>query len=454
MIWRSLRFRLIAGGLAAILVALTLSGAGLVYLFERHVTRTIADDLNVVVKQVIAGVEVDAEGRVTLANPPGDPRFAEPLSGLYWQISSPDAETLRSRSLWDTELKLPQDAPLPGEVHQHEMPGPAGQRVLAVERVILLTAAREPIPVRVVVAADLARVSRAAKAFSFDLAAALTVLGLVLAIATAVQVLMGLRPLAALRRGIMEVRSGRAGHLPAEAPAEVQPLVTELNSLIDEQEREIERSRGRAADLAHGLKTPLAALVGDVERLRQNGQSQIADDVQSVAEQMRRHVDRELARARVKGAKRYASGVHTELAPLVRSIIATIARSAEGEKRRFEEAVPLDLFVPFERADLAEVLGNLIENACRFARRTVRISAGPGEITVEDDGPGIGAEHLPKVLERGGRLDESGGGAGLGLSIAQDVLDAYGWELSLGRSESLGGLLVALRPRRATASVS
>ena len=454
MIWRSLRFRLIAGGLAAILVALALSGAGLVYLFERHVTRTVADDLNVVVKQVIAGVEVDAEGRVTFASPPGDPRFAEPLSGLYWQISSPDAETLRSRSLWDTELKLPQDAPLPGEVHQHEMPGPAGQRVLAVERVILLTAGREPVPVRVVVAADIARVSRAAKAFSFDLAAALTVLGLVLAIATAVQVLMGLRPLAALRRGVMEIRSGRAMHLPAAAPVEVQPLVTELNSLIDAQEREIERSRGRAADLAHGLKTPLAALIGDVERLRHNGQSQIADDVQSVAEQMRRHVDRELARARVKGVKRYAGGVRTELAPLVRSIIDTVARTTEGEKHRFEEAVPLDLSIPFERADLAEVLGNLIDNACRFARHTVRISAGPGEITVEDDGPGIAAEHLSTVLERGGRLDERGGGAGLGLSIAQDVLDAYGWELSFGQSESLGGLLVLLRPRRATSWAS
>ena len=334
------------------------------------------------------------------------------------------------------------------------MPGPAGQRVLAVERVIVLTAGRGPVPVRVVVAADLARVSRATKAFSFDLAAALTVLGLVLAIATVVQVLMGLRPLATLRRGVMEIRSGRTRHLPPEAPAEVQPLVTELNSLIDEQEREIERSRDRAADLAHGLKTPLAALAGDVERLRHNGQSQIADDVQSVAEAMRRHVDRELARARVKGAKRYASGVSTELAPLVRSIIDTIVRTKEGGKLRFEDAVPLDLSVPIERADLAEVLGNLIENASRFARHIVRISAGPGEITVEDDGPGIAAEHLSKVLERGGRLDERGGGAGLGLSIAQDVLDAYGWELSLGQSESLRGLSVALRPRLATTSVS
>ena len=165
--------------------------------------------------------------------------------------------------------------------------------------------------------------------------------------------------------------------------------MTELNSLIDEQEREIERSRGRAADLAHGLKTPLAALAGDVERLRHHGQSQIADDVQSVAEQMRRHVDRELTRARVKGARRYASGVRTELAPLVRSIIATIARTKEGEKLRFENAVPFDLSIPVERTDLADVLGNLIENASRFARQIVRVSAAREEIWIEDDGPGI-----------------------------------------------------------------
>jgi len=450
VIWRSLRFRLIAGGLAAILIALTLSGAGLVYLFERHVTRTIADDLNVVVKQVIAGLEIDADGRLAITSPPGDPRFTEPLSGLYWQISSPDAEALRSRSLWDTELKLPQDAPPPGEAHQHEMAGPVGQRVLAVERVILLTAARGPVPVRVAVAADLARVSRATKAFSFDLAAALTVLGLVLTAATVVQVLLGLRPLVVLRRGIIDIRSGHSRHLPAGAPAEVQPLVMELNSLIDEQEREIERSRGRAADLAHGFKTPLAALAGDVERLRHDGQAKIADDVQSVAEQMRRHVDRELARARVKGAKRYASGVRTDLAPLTRSIIDTVARTKEGEKLRFENAVPRSLSVPIERTDLAEVLGNLIENASRFARQTVRISAAHGKILIEDDGRGIAVEDWSKVLERGGRLDERGGGAGLGLGIAQDVLDAYGWDLSLGQSESLGGLLVVLRPRHVT----
>jgi signal transduction histidine kinase len=235
-----------------------------------------------------------------------------------------------------------------------------------------------------------------------------------------------------------------------DAPVEVQPLVSELNSLIDEQEREIDRSRGRAADLAHGLKTPLAALAGDVDRLRRDGQTRTADDIQSVAEAMRRHVDRELARARVRGPARYRAGAETELAPLVRSLFDTLARTDVGEKLRFEPRVPGGLHVPIERTDLAEVLGNLLENATRFARERVRVSATPSEIVIEDDGPGIAPEARASVVARGSRLDERGGGAGLGLAIAQDVLEAYGWQLLLGQSETLGGLSVTLRRKPAS----
>ena len=454
MIWQSLRFRLIAGGLVAILIALSISGAGLVFLFQRHVTRTIADDLNVVLKQVIAGIDVDPQGRLTITNAPADPRFTEPLSGLYWQIAGPDGDLLRSRSLWDTQLKLRPDAPAPGEAHQHEMDGPAGQHVLAIERVVLVTAAGEPKPVRVAVAADLARVSRASRAFSRDLTIALAILGLVLGCATVVQVVLGLHPLAVLRRGVVDVRSGRRRHFPVDAPIEVQPLVSELNSLIDEQEREIDRSRGRAADLAHGLKTPLAALAGDVDRLRREGQARIADDIQSVAEAMRRHVDRELARARVRGPARYRTGAETEFGPLVRSLFDTLARTEAGERIRFEARVSDDLRVPFERSDLAEVLGNLLENATRFARKRVCVDATPSEIKIEDDGPGIAPEARASAIARGSRLDERGDGAGLGLAIAQDVLDAYGWQLLLGRSQALGGLSATLRRKPESAAAA
>lgn len=444
----SLRLRLIVGGIVAILVALTIAGAGLLLLFERHVTRGLADDLDVHLKQLIAGIDVDAQGDLVVTRPPVDPRFSDPLSGLYWQVADDRGQLLRSRSLWDTTLPLPVDKLAPGEVHQHEVIGPARSRLLVAERSILLTAGNKREPVRVAVAADLARVTGAASAFAKDLTIALGLLGLVLAIATSAQVALGLRPLDALRRGVAEVRSGSRRELPAAVPAEVQPLVEELNALLSAQEQQIERARGRAADLAHGLKTPLAALAADVVRLRERGETAIAQDIEVVGDAMSRHVDRELARARVRGAISRRAGDFTPLAPLVDSLIATLARAPEGQRVTFERHIADGTCVPLDRTDLAEVLGNLLENAVRHAAARVCITAqatGGPAVVIEDDGAGLAPEQRSRVLERGTRLDERGNGAGLGLAIVQDVLNAYGWRLDLSASD-IGGLKATIAP--------
>ena len=443
---RSLRLRLVAGGIIAILVALTIAGSGLILLFERHVTRTIAEDLDVQLKQLLAGVDIDQQGNLVMTRPPADPRFADPLSGLYWQAADNRGQLLRSRSLWDTKLSLPDDEPSPGEIHHHEAIGPANARVQIAERRVLLTVGDRRVPVRIAVAADLARVATAAAAFAKDLALALGLLGLVLAIATSIQVGLGLRPLDALRRGVADIRSGRRHHLPVDVPAEVRPLVEEVNALLEAQEREIERSRSRAADLAHGLKTPLAALAADAARLRDRGETTIAQDIEAVGDAMSRHVDRELARARVRGALRHRDGHSTALEPLVRSLIATLSRTPSGLGVSFEPHIAVEVQVPIDRTDLAEVLGNLLENAARHAARRVRISASSEpSIIIEDDGAGIAPAQRPRVLERGTRLDERGEGAGLGLAIVQDVLNAYGWRLDLAESD-LGGLKVTIAP--------
>jgi signal transduction histidine kinase len=453
--WYSLRLRLIAGGVVAILIALTIAGGGLVPLFERHVARTLASDLEVDLKQLLAGIDVDPQGNLVVTQPPADPRFADPLSGLYWQVSDGRRQLLRSRSLWDTTMTLPADQPAPGEVHQHEISGPNGARLLVAERVVSLTAGDRRVPVRLAVATDLARVSSAAFSFAKDLAIALGLLAFVLVIATSIQVGLGLRPLYALRRGVADIRAGRSRHLSSVAPAEVQPLVEELNALVDAQEGEIERSRSRAADLAHGLKTPLAALAADATRLHDRGEHSIAQDIEAIGETMSRHVDRELARARVRGRLRRAAPPSTEVAPLLRSLIATLARTPDGARVTFEPEIADDIHVPFDRTDLAEVLGNLLENAAGHARTRVRVSTEPSSIgpsvIVEDDGKGISPQQLPRVLERGVRLDERGKGAGLGLAIVQDVLDAYGWQLDLAAS-SLGGLKATISPKVALRS--
>jgi signal transduction histidine kinase len=450
MRWRSLRLRLIGGGIVTILLALTAAGSGLVVLFERHVARTIGEDLGVHLKQLIAGIDVDTGGRLAVTRPPADPRFSDPLSGLYWQIADDRGEVLRSRSLWDMALTLPPDNPSSGEVHQHVMAGPAKTRVLVAERMVQLTVNGRPVPVRVMVAADLSRVSAAAAAFSRDLMVALGLLGVVLALATTIQVSLGLQPLAALRRGIADIRAGRSHHLAPAAPDEVHPLVEEVNALLDAQEREIERSRGRAADLAHGLKTPLAALTGDARRLRERGEEDIARAIDSVAEAMSRHVDRELARARARGTLRRKASLSTELAPLLRSLIGTLARTPAAAQVRFEEHIADGLSVAMDRADLAEVLGNLLDNAARHAASRVCITASRtpsgASVAIEDDGAGIAPAAQSSVVGRGIRLDQRGDGAGLGLAIVQDVLESYGWQLALGSSERLGGLKATIAP--------
>ncbi len=448
MSWRSLRLRLIAGGIVAILAALTIAGAGLTLLFERHVARSVAADLDVHLGQLLAGIDVDADGRLVVTRPPADPRFANPLSGLYWQIGDEGGQLLRSRSLWDMSLSLPPDDLPPGAVHHHHAAGPAGAGVLIAERRVSLTTSEGRGPVRVAVAVDLARVSAATTAFGKDLAVALTLLGAVLAIATSVQVALGLRPLDRLRRSVADIRSGHSRRMPGAAPAEVQPLVAEINALLDTRDREIERSRGRAADLAHGLKTPLAALTADASRLRERGEHAIARDIEAVGEAMSRHVDRELARARAQSGRRGTSAA-TELAPIVRSLIGTLSRAPSAASVTFETEIADGASLPFERTDLAEILGNLLDNAARHARQKVRIAARPCEaglaVTIEDDGPGIALSKRQAALERGTRLDERGGGTGLGLAIVQEVLEAYGWRLDLSTS-GLGGLKAVMTP--------
>ncbi len=442
----SLRLRLVAAGTIAILIALGVAGMGMVVLFQRHVARTLAADLDVHLRQLLNGLEADAQGVIVVARPPPDPRFAEPLSGLYWQVSDDHGQLLRSRSLWDTTLPLPIDEPGPSEVHQHELPGPGGARVLVAERGILMNPERH-VQVRAAVASDLGRATDAVRAFAKDLSIALGVLALVLAVATAVQVNLGLSPLAVLRQGVAEIRSGKRRYLPVAVPTEVAPLVEEVNALVDAQQREIARSRSRAADLAHGFKTPLAALTADVARLKELGESELAQNVEGVAEAMSRQVDRELALARLRGRVRGGPEATTELEPLVDSLIGTLVRTPAAVHVSFASDVPEGLSVGIDRTDLAEVLGNLLENATRHASSIVRITAAasPLALAVEDDGPGIPETQIGRVLERGGRLDEQGPGSGLGLAIVRDVLDAYGWKLRIGRSD-LGGARVTIAP--------
>lgn len=436
----SLRLRLIAGGAAAIVVALIVAGIGLGLLFERHVMRSLTNDLELDLRQAIGALELDAAGQPLLKREPSDPRFSDPLSGLYWQISTAAGGMTRSRSLWDVTLTLPHDALAPGEVHYHRVVGPKNADLIAVERTVVVSMNNHPTPVRLVFAADTAGIAEVRRAFVNDLVPALALLGLVLGAATWIQIGLGLKPLERLRDGIAAVRQGRSERLEGPVPSEVEPLVDEINGLLAAQMLEVEHARGRAADLAHGLKTPLAALAADARGLEEKGDPEVAARLMEVSEAMRRHVDRELARARIRGSRGLGGVSPTPIRPLVEALVSIQRRSVDGRSVAFELDLGGEPSIKIDKTDLAEVLGNLIENATRHARSCVRIGCrDDGVIYVEDDGPGVAETDRCKALERGRRLDEKGGGTGLGLAIVQEVLDAYGRKLTLQTSD-LGGL--------------
>lgn len=436
----SLRWRLAIGGATAIIAALVLAGIGLNALFERHVMRSLERDLEVHLRQVLSAVELTPSGAPQLVREPSDPRFSEPFSGLYWQISTAEGASVRSRSLWDTTLQLPGDELAVGEIHRHRIAGPEGSDLLTIERTVYLTAGGGRTGVRLAVAADVKNMTEARQAFMRELVPSLALLAAALAAAAWVQINLGLRPLARLRAGIATVRSGKSGQIDASVPSEVAPLVAEINDLLATQERDLERARRRAGDLAHGLKTPLSALASDVRALRARGETAIADRIGEIGDAMNRHIERELARVRIRGKRGYAETAETSISPLVTSLVAIQQRTGSGERLSFQVDVPLGARIRMDKADLAEVLGNLLENASRHAKTTVRITLTPdGRIAIDDDGPGIPSHLRDAVLKREQQLDEQAHGTGLGLAIVQDVLDAYDRQLTL-ETSVLGGL--------------
>ncbi len=428
----SLRLRLFLAGTLAVLAATLAAAFALGVLFERHVERRLVAELEAHLNQLTAAVEFDTAGVPRLARSPADPRFRRPLSGLYWQIAVDEgAELLRSRSLWDETLPLPPDTLADGTIHHHLLVGPKGAELLVLERRVAVTPGADERSLRAAVAIDRGELAAARRAFVSDLGPYLAVLAVLLLVAGAAQIQIGLRPLAAVRARLGEIRSGRRARLEAGFPSEVQPLADEVDALLDARDRQVGQARARAGDLAHGLKTPLQVLAGDAERLRAKGEVELAREIDELASTMRRHVERELARARLA-----AGDVHAEadVLAVAERVSGVVARTPAGGRLLWDLDLPPESRARIDPDDLAEALGNLVENAARHAASRVRIEAssagGRLELAVADDGPGIPAADREAARTRGGRLDERGG-AGLGLAIVQDIAAAWGGTLDL-----------------------
>ena len=453
---RSLRFRLLAGTLAALLLALLLAGLLLAGLFREQVRRQFESGLRAQLDQLSARLEFDAQGRPQLdARQLSDPRWSRPYSGLYWQLdegsgSAPQRGVLRSRSLWDAQLPAPSDALADGAVHWHELGGPDGAPLLLAERLLRPEAAPDR-AWRLLVAADLRETRAAARRFNGVLALLLAVLLALLGAAALAQVAVGLAPLRALQRALAAVHAGRAARIEGRFAAEVQPLVEGFNAVLDRNAELVARARAQAGNLAHAVKTPLAAL----DAAAQRGEAGLAALVREQVGLLRRQVDWHLARARAAAAQGLP-GLRTPLAPLLAGLLRVMERvhRERGLRLTAGEVSPALAFVG-ESQDLQEMLGNLLDNACKWARSEVRIEAraeaGRLRLRIEDDGPGIPTDQRATALARGTRLDESVAGSGLGLAIVQELAGLYGGSLALGDSP-LGGLAATLVLPAATAS--
>ncbi|MFC0220372.1 sensor histidine kinase [Pseudochelatococcus lubricantis] len=438
---RSLRLRLLAFAVVVLAATMVLTGLGLTALFTRHLERRVGQELDTHLRQLIGAVRFDAEGRMSLMREPADPRFMRVLGGLYWQVEDrTDNQFIASRSLWNEMLALPVEPSPQGGVEVSRITGPRNSILIVHERAIVIAVQGVDRLIRVSVAIDRAEIEPLLAGFARDLVVALGILSTVLLAGFAIQIRAGLKPLYTVRNALGDIRSGAATRLATDVPEEVAPLVEEINALLAAQERELGRARDRAADLAHGLRTPLTALAGDVRRLHDRGEVSIARDISEIVQSMSRHVDRELARARIRHG---GPGAATPLARTVDDLIRTLERTPDGERVRFENTVPTEMKVTIDPQDLNEMLGNLMENAARHAQSRVRISAATGKdaqsISVEDDGPGLQDPERATAALRGVKLDINGPGAGLGLAIVQDIANAYNAELKLGSAEP-GGL--------------
>ena len=439
---RSIRLRLLAGGALAIAAALLISWFTLVLLFDSHIRRNSEDDLIRHGRDLASAVTFSPAGFSTDTYQPADLRFDRPASGLYWQVSRGE-EVRRSRSLWDNALDAPQSVDGSGW-HRDAAKGPFGQDVVRVARTIRENDTAEP--VTLILAADRANLIGAREEFARELAIFLTLLWAALSVAAWVQVTIGLMPLRAVQTSISALKSSPANRMDTTRFAtEVTPLVDQINELADAREADLSAARDRAANLAHGLKTPLSALRALARKVRSAGEADIADGLEASILTATEAIDRELARARTAASLERGP---TAPAPVIERLAAVLARTERGGRLAFEINCAEGVMLPVAADQLMEMAGPLMENAARYAAGKVRVTARPGELIVEDDGPGLGSADRAQLVLRGQRADERPGGHGLGLAIAHDLAEATGGQLELDTS-TLGGLKARLvwRPR-------
>src|SRR5579871_6032306 len=450
----SLALRLFFSAATWTVVILLITGIVLSSLYRAAAERSFDGRLGVYLRTLVADVANPDEASDKFPQSLAEPLFELPLSGWYWQVMRLDTakpEVRASRSLWDTNLPSLEHLGIAADslgAREGYVKGPEDQKLRQVERNVDLG---EDGRYLVAVAGDAAEIDEDTHSFDRILIATFSALAIVLLLITTFQVRFGLAPLKRISASLAAIRAGTAERLEGDFPVEIAPLARETNALIEANREIVARARTHVGNLAHALKTPLSVMKNEAAHL---GGDPFAAKVGEQVEIMRDQVARHLERARLAAGMASVIGTITE----VRPVLAALARTME--KIHHERGLALDVDAPEdakfrgERQDLEEMIGNLVDNACKWAQSRVAIEmfsqrppAADGRplvrITVDDDGPGLSPAQREQVARRGRRLDETKPGSGLGLSIVVELASLYGGELNLGTAP-IGGLRAEL----------
>ena len=363
------------------------------------------------------------------------PGYQRPYSGHYFRIDV-DHGHWRSRSLWDLELPHPGQPGLHADLALEK----TDQSLLLLHtdyrkfgQTISITVAQDYTPVR----DSFALVQR------IGLGLGLMALVLILVLQR-VTVRRALRPLERAREQIFQLQQGQRSQLDERVPVELEPLVAQINHLLAHTEDSLKRSRNALGNLGHALKTPLAVLMSLAEGDRLAGHPHVRDTLRDQLQHIQQRLERELNHARLSGDA--LPGARFDCAAEIPGLFSTL-RMIHGEHLELSSEIAADLFLPWDREDILELLGNVMDNACKWADSEVRLTIAKGAdgycLLIDDDGPGIPVQHRDEVIGRGNRLDEQVTGHGLGLGIVKDIVEAWGGRIQL-LDSPLGGLQVCI----------
>ncbi|TPE62661.1 HAMP domain-containing protein [Sandaracinobacter neustonicus] len=423
----SLRLRLIMGSALAVMLATLLAALFIANLYRIHITDRFETELDHHLSELIAMTSIDSGGTPRVSQKLSDPEFNVEGSGLYWQLDAGDGRIARSPSLGSRSL-----SPTLGSADWET--GRSGNLLLHQRSVRTHIGGH---PIIAIISSDNRLLDAQIAEFWSDLAISMAIVALLLIAGAVLLVRFGLAPVQRLGEEVDRLRHGEVTQLDPDVPAEFSPVVERLNALLDGQAQLITRARTQAGNLAHDLRTPLALITNEAEQLRWAGQADSADFLLERCALMQRQIDYHLTRAAAAGTR--GAGTLTEVAGLVEQIVDAMKRLHAARELKIETDLPPGLRLPCDGGDLAEILSNLIDNACKWARHRVLIRGGPDCIEVQDDGDGIPADKRELVMTVGTRLDPSKPGTGLGLAATADLIRNYGGELRLGDSP-LGGL--------------